>query len=487
MATFIPVPPFDLIVFGATGDLSLRKLFPSLLHRFLDGQIPPASRVIGAARAEMDTDAFRKMILESHAKFAPGICVDQAKCDDFLKHVHYVPLDATAPKEKWGPICDLLAGGAGKARIFYLATAPSLFVPIAQRLSEAGIATPDSSIVLEKPIGRDLASARAINEGVGAVFDEQHIFRIDHYLGKETVQNLLVLRFANMLIEPVWSRQTIDHVQITVAEDIGVETRADYYDKSGALRDMVQNHIMQLVCLTAVEAPNSMDADAIRTEKIKVLSALKHIEAKDVASKTVRGQYRAGLIDGKAVPGYVEEVGKPSKTETFVAIKAEIDNWRWAGVPFYLRTGKRMGNRRSEIVVQFKNPPVRIFGEDETPNRLVLRLQPAEGVHLWLNMKEPGPGGLHVQQRALNLSFLDSSMPRYPDAYERLLMDVVRGNLSLFMRRDEVEAAWKWADGLLAAWDQVGGDPKPYAAGSNGPEASANLMDRDGRAWWDPE
>jgi glucose-6-phosphate 1-dehydrogenase len=487
MATFVPVPPFDLVVFGATGDLSLRKLFPALLHRFLDGQIPPNSRIIGAARTEMTSDAFRKMVRDSHAKFAPGICVDEAKCDAFYKQVTYVTLDATAPKDQWTPMHAALDGGDGKVRIFYLATAPSLFVPIAQRVAEAGLATPDARIVLEKPIGRDLASAQEINDGVGKVFDEQRTFRIDHYLGKETVQNLLVLRLANMLFEPVWSRATIDHVQITVAEDIGVEGRGDYYDKSGALRDMVQNHIMQLVCLTALDPPNSMDADAIRTEKIKVLTALKHIDAKDVAAKTVRGQYKAGLVDGRPVKSYAEEIGKPSRTETFVAIKAEIENWRWAGVPFYLRTGKRMGHRRSEIVVQFKTPPIHIFGDNAAPNRLVLRLQPDEGVHLWLNMKEPGPGGLHVHQQALNLSFLDKSMPRYPDAYERLLMDVVRGNLSLFMRRDEVEAAWKWADALLDAWAQAGGDPKPYAAGSNGPEASASLLDRDGRAWWDPE
>ena len=489
MAEFIPVPPFDLVVFGATGDLSLRKLFPSLLHRYLDGQIPATSRIIGAARSDLDTEAFRKMVHESRGKFAPGACVDEAKCDEFLKHVEYVRVDATAPADAWSGLKQALDDGKGNVRIFYLATAPSLFVTIAQRLAETGIATPDSRIVLEKPIGRDLASSRAINDGVGAVFDEQRTFRIDHYLGKETVQNLLVLRFANMLVEPVWSRATIDHVQITVAEEIGVEGRADYYDKSGALRDMVQNHIMQLVCLVALESPNSMDANAIRTEKLKVLSALRRIDAKDAAAKTVRGQYRAGLIDGAKVPGYAEEVGKPSRTETFVAIKADVDNWRWAGVPFYLRTGKRMTTRRSEIVIQFKDTPVPIFGPGAgSPNKLVLRLQPDEGVRLWLNMKEPGPGGLRVKTAPLDLSFAEEfGGARYPDAYERLLMDVVRGNLSLFMRRDEVDAAWTWADALLAAWNENGGEPNPYAAGSNGPTQSALLMDRDGRAWWDPE
>jgi glucose-6-phosphate 1-dehydrogenase len=488
MAEFIPVPPFDLVVFGATGDLSLRKLFPSLLHRFLDGQIPAQSRIIGAARTEMDSTTFRKLIHDSREEFAPGACVDHAKCEEFLRHIEYVRLDATAPADAWTPLQDALTNGRGNVRIFYLSTAPSLFVPIAQRLGETGLATPTSRIVLEKPIGRDLASSRAINDGVGAVFDEQRTFRIDHYLGKETVQNLLVLRFANMLVEPVWSRATIDHVQITVAEEIGVEGRADYYDKSGALRDMVQNHILQLLCLVALESPNSMDADAIRTEKLKVLSALRRIGPADVAAKTVRGQYKAGLVNGGKAPAYVEEVGKPSRTETFVAIKAEVDNWRWAGVPFYLRTGKRMGARRSEIVVQFKDTPVSIFGAGSgAPNRLVLRLQPDEGVRLWLNMKEPGPGGLRVKSAPLDLSFAEEFGVRYPDAYERLLMDVVRGNLALFMRRDEVDAAWTWADTLLAAWDESGSAPFLYAAGESGPDQSSIMLARDGRSWWDPD
>jgi glucose-6-phosphate 1-dehydrogenase len=488
MAEFIPVPPFDLVVFGATGDLSLRKLFPSLLHRFLDGQIPASSRIIGVARADIDTERFRHLIHDSRGKLAPSAALDESRCAEFLQHVEYVRLDATAPPDQWRGLAEALRGHDGKVRIFYLATAPELFVTIVERLAEAGLATPESRIVLEKPIGRDLASSRRINDGVGRVFDEQRTFRIDHYLGKETVQNLLVLRFCNMLVEPVWSRATIDHVQITVAEDIGVEGRGEYYDSAGALRDMVQNHLLQLLCLVALESPNSMDADAIRTEKLKVLSALRRIGPHDAAAKTVRGQYRAGLVNGAAAPGYAQEIGRRSRTETFVAVKAEVDNWRWAGVPFYLRTGKRMSSRRSEIVVQFKPPPIAMFGpQSAMPNRLVLRLQPDEGVKLWLNMKEPGPGGVRVKPAPLNLAFADTFTLRYPDAYERLLMDIVRGNLSLFMRRDEVDAAWAWADDLLAAWEQIDGEPYSYPAGSDGPAQCALMLDRDGRAWWDPE
>jgi glucose-6-phosphate 1-dehydrogenase len=488
MAEFIPVPPFDLVVFGATGDLSLRKLLPALLHRFLDGQIPAKSRIIGLSRQDLDDDKFRALVKESHKKFTSGVTVEEQRFDDFLSMVHFFKLDGTAPKPAWKALIAALAEGGDKTRIFYLSTAPGLFVPIAQHLAEVGIVTPESRIVIEKPIGKDLASAREINAGVGAVFDEHCIYRIDHYLGKETVQNLMVLRFGNTLFEPLWSRDAIDHVQITVAEDIGVEGRGAYYDKSGALRDMVQNHLLQLLCLTAMEAPNSIDGDAIRGEKLKVLSSLMPITLQDSALKTVRGQYREGLVGGKPVPGYIEECGcKNSTTETYVAIKAEIANWRWAGVPFYLRTGKRMAQRRSEIVIQYKSAPVSMFGANAQPNRLVLRIQPDEAVRLWLNIKEPGPGGLRVKAVPLNLSYAETFVVRYPDAYERLLMDVARGNLALFMRREEVEAAWAWADTLLAAWEQSGAAPASYQAGSNGPRAADLLLDRDGRAWWDPE
>jgi len=340
--------------------------------------------------------------------------------------------------------------------------------------------------VVEKPIGRDLASARALNDLVGDDFGEQQIFRIDHYLGKETVQNLMALRFANMLYEPLWNSAHIDHVQITVAETVGLEDRVTYYDKAGALRDMVQNHMLQLLCLVAMEAPSSMDADAVRDEKLKVLRALKRINGHEAPKLTVRGQYRAGASAGGPVEGYVEELGHGSDTETFVAIKAEIANWRWAGVPFYLRTGKRLATRVSEIVIEFKQIPHSIFGESAgniSPNQLVIRLQPNEGVKQYLMVKDPGPGGMRLRQIPLDMSFAQSFHSRAPDAYERLVMDVVRGNQTLFMRRDEVEAAWSWIDPILKAWEQNGQEAQGYTAGTWGPSSSIALIERDGRTW----
>ena len=486
MAKFLPVPCFDLVVFGATGDLALRKLFPSLFHRFKDGQIPADSRIVGVARQVMTQDAFHAAISEGFTALAGG----DAQADsfkDFLKLISYVALDATKADGDWASLTEALKDGDDKVRVFYLSTPPSVFADICARLLDAGLATPTSRVVLEKPLGRDLISAKAINDGVAEVFSEDRVYRIDHYLGKETVQNLLVLRFANALFEPVWSRASIDHVQITVAETIGVGSRGDYYDKSGAMRDMVQNHLLQLLCLVAMEPPNSMDADAIRTEKIKVLQALEPIGKADIASHSVRGQYKAGLVDGEAAKGYLDDLGqgRTSKTETYVALKVEVANWRWSGVPFYLRTGKRMPDRRSEIVVTFRPPPHNLFGNQTEPNQLVMRLQPDEGMEMWLQVKEPGPGGLRVQSVPLNLSYSNTFTIRYPDAYERLLMDVVRGNLALFMRKDEVEAAWAWVDQVIGAWEDAGTEPYVYAAGSDGPTQAALMMDRDGRHWRD--
>ena len=485
MAEFVPVEPFNIVIFGGTGDLARRKLLPALFHRWRDGQIHESSRIIGSARSELD--------LSDYQKLAKAACKDATSQSDwsekvwsqFEAMVEYQSLDATALDADWSGLKSKLDAQHG-VDVFYMATAPRLYVGVAKALDEAGLISPGARIVLEKPIGTDLRTAREINEGVCQHFDEQQIYRIDHYLGKETVQNLMVLRFGNSLFEPVWSRNSIDHVQITVAEELGLEGRADYYDRSGALRDMVQNHLLQLLCLTAMEAPTSLDGDDVRTEKLKVLKALKRFTPNTAFKETVRGQYTAGLVAGKPVKAYREELEgeRASDTETFVAIKAEINNWRWAGVPFYLRTGKRMSSRRSEIIIQFKDVPHSIFGSAlKQTNRLELRLQPDEGVRLFVQIKEPGPGGLRVKSLPLNLSYAENFDVRYPDAYERLLMDVVRGNLALFMRRDEVEAEWSWVDELIQAWDDTDANTEPYTAGSDGPVSAAVLLDRDGRTW----
>lgn len=477
------VEPFDLVIFGGTGDLAVRKLLPALFHRFLDGQLPPSSRIIGIAREALDDDGYRALLREALV----SIC-DAAKLDVFLQQVGYRSLDARKD-DGWTDFAALIESQPEHVRVFYLSTSPDLFVDICARLGEHGLNQGKSRVVLEKPIGRDLDSANRINDAVGKVFNESQTFRIDHYLGKETVQNLLVLRFGNALFEPLWNAGHIDHVQITVAETVGVGHRAGYYDHAGALRDMVQNHMLQLLCMVAMEPPSSLEPDAVRDEKLKVLNSLKVIDDSNVNQLTVRGQYRAGVAEGASVPGYPDELGNTkSNTETFVALKAEIANWRWAGVPFYLRTGKRLPNRVSEIVVAFKPVPHSIFAAGSgtlAQNRLVLRLQPDEGVKLWLTIKHPGPGGLRLRNVPLDMSFAEAFGVQQPDAYERLLLDVVRGNPTLFMRRDEVEAAWRWAGPILAGWANSSEAPRPYAAGSWGPSASVALIERDGRTWHD--
>lgn len=486
MAEFIPVEPFDIVIFGGTGDLSKRKLLPALYHRFLDGQIQETCRIIGVARSKRTRREFIELA-EKACKAANGEW-NKDKWKAFAKLLDYDAMDITAGGKQWDKVKSLLTND-GRPQIFYLATTPLIYVDVCRVLGEEGLNTPQARLVLEKPIGKDLASAEAINAGVGAVFDEKSIYRIDHYLGKETVQNLLVLRFANALFEPVWSRNAIDHVQITVAESIGLEGRADYYDRSGAVRDMIQNHLLQLLCLTAMEPPNSLDADDVRLEKIKVLKALKPFDTKNIGQNSVRAQYATGVVENEKVASYLETLSgdaPKSFTETFAALKVEISNGRWAGVPFYLRTGKRMTDRRSSIMIQFKPTPHPLFDSaDRVPNRLVMRLQPDEGMKLFMQIKEPGPGGMRLKYLPLDLSYAENFTVRYPDAYERLLMDVVRGNLALFMSRAEVEAAWSWVDQLLATWNASEQPLESYPAGTQGPVQSAMLMDRDGREWWD--
>ena len=483
----IAVDPFDLVVFGGTGDLAYRKLYPSLYFRETDSQITNPSRIVGVSRLELTDDGFREAVETALRKFVPADNLTAPELERFLKRLHYVRVDARGDGG-WPELKNLIADGLDRVRAFYLATAPELFDVITHRLDSNGLLTPKTRVVLEKPLGKDLRSAQEINEAVGDVLDEKRIYRIDHYLGKETVQNLMALRFANLLFEPVWNKAHVDHVQITVAETVGVEGRGGYYDTAGALRDMLQNHILQLLCLVAMEPPSAMEADALRDEKLKVLRALAPIDDSNVRAVTVRGQYKAGVVDGKAVPGYLEELpGKSeSATETFVALKAHVQTWRWAGVPFYLRTGKRLPSRLSEIVIQFREVPLSMFGPASgrlSANQLVIRLQPDEGVKLFLMIKDPGPGGMRFREESLNLSFAETFKGRNPDAYERLLMDVIRGSQQLFMRRDEVEAAWTWADPILDAWSRSSQPMATYSAGVWGPSAAVALIERDGRTW----
>jgi glucose-6-phosphate 1-dehydrogenase len=485
VARVITVEPFDIVVFGATGDLAVRKLIPALYHRFADGQMPEAARMIGVSRRSMSEDAYRALAEEAIVAHVEASDRTPDLMRRYLARLSYIAVDAEAD-DGWSGLSAALQG-SDRIRVFYLATGPELFGPICQQIGRHGLATPLSRVVVEKPIGKSLVSAREVNDAIGAVFSEERVYRIDHYLGKETVQNLMALRFANALFEPLWNAAHIDHVQITVAETLGVAGRAGYYDKAGALRDMVQNHILQLLCLVAMEPPTSIRANAVRDEKLKVLRSLEPLVDGVAMERTVRGQYRAGASAGGPVPGYLEELNAgESFTETFVAIQADIANWRWSGVPFYLRTGKRLASRVSEIVVAFRPIPHSVFDGSAgriNANRLVIRLQPDEGVMLWLMIKDPGPGGMRLQHVPLDMSFAATFGVRNPDAYERLLMDVVRGNQTLFMRRDEVEAAWGWIDPILDAWSLSKDRPKPYTAGTWGPSAAVALIERNGRTW----
>lgn len=476
VARVIPVEPFDLIVFGATGDLARRKILPALCRRLADGQMPPGARIIGAARTEMSPDAYRAQVAAALDEFlGPGVAAEAVA--RFLERVDYVAIDATG-EAGWSDLAARLRPDV--VRAYYLSVGPALFAPLADQIDARGLATPATRIVVEKPFGKDLASARALNAVLARHFTEAQIYRIDHYLGKETVQNLMAVRFANILFEPLWNARFVDHVQITVAETVGVGGRGAYYDGSGALRDMVQNHLMQLLCLIAMEPPHSFDPDAVRDEKLKVIRALDPVRPEDL----VRGQYAA--MNG--TPGFLEEVGNPdSRTESYVALKVGISNWRWKGTPFYLRTGKRLRARASEIAVTFRDPPHSIFGEgaEWRENVLVIRLQPDEGMTLRVMIKEPGQGGMRLKDVALDMSFARALGPDVPiaDAYERLIMDVIRGNQTLFMRGDEVEAAWAWTDPLVAGWAMRGDQPVVYDPGSSGPEDALMLMHRDGRRW----
>ena len=470
-----------LLLFGATGDLAQRMLLPSLFALDADRLLASDLKIIGTARSSLSDSEFRNFARAALEKFLPA--ERRGQMAGFLNRLSYQTLDATK-REGYDELARKV-GKPGRGLAIFLSTAPSLFGPTIAGLAAAGLTGQSVRMCLEKPLGSDLASSRAINDAVAGAFPESRIFRIDHYLGKETVQNLLALRFANLMFEPLWNAAHIDHVQITVAETVGLEGRVAFYDDAGTLRDMVQNHMLQLLALVAMEPPAHFDATAVRDEKVKVLRALRRVGA----GETVTGQYRAGAILGAPVPGYDEELGKPSETETFVAIKAHVDNWRWKGVPFYLRTGKRLPKRVTEIIIQFAPVPHSIFagkGATMQPNRLVIGIQPEENITLSLMAKVPGldRDGLRLRQVPLNIAMPDAftgAVRRI--AYERLLLDLIEGDQTLFVRRDEVEAQWEWIDAIRQQWAEEGLTPKPYTAGTWGPSAAIALAERDGVTW----
>jgi glucose-6-phosphate 1-dehydrogenase len=483
-----PIQKF--VLFGATGDLSQRMVWPSLYHLCREKLVPSTLTFVGSARHPQSNTDFRNFVEAALRKYVPAEYIKNDALADLLGRITYAPFEASDGTAKGTEALQEALKGSNRI-LYFLATSPKLYGPTCTSLAAAGLACEYCRVVLEKPIGTDLASSVEINEAVGKVFHEDRIFRIDHYLGKEAVQNLVALRFGNSLFEPLWNSSNIDHVQITVAETVGLEGRTGYYDEAGALRDMVQNHMLQLVALVAMEPPHLFEPNEVRNEKTKVIRSLRPITAATVGANTVRGQYAAGSAGGVAVPGYNEEKGAKggSETETFVALRAEIDNWRWAGVPFYLRTGKRMQSRRTDIAIQFKTVPHNIFAADQATlpaNKLLIKLQPEERVTLEILSKQPGLEGMRLREVPLELSLpKDESGGRTRIAYERLLLDVLKGNTTLFVRRDEVEAAWNWIDGIQNSWRSTRQLVKPYPAGTWGPTAAIALTERHGHSWYE--
>jgi glucose-6-phosphate 1-dehydrogenase len=486
--------PCAIVIFGATGDLTHRKLIPALYHLVRDGLLPASCAIVGYARSAGSDETLRESLRK-----ALDLPAGDAVWEQFAQNIFYHRSDYGDPNG-YRSLGDLLTRidqerGTGGNRLFYLATPPGVAADVARHLGEAGLVPPPNGtgpwarLVVEKPFGHDLASAADLNRRLAAVFDESQIFRIDHYLGKETVQNLLVFRFANGLFEPVWNAKHVDHVQITVSESLGVEGRGGYFEGAGILRDMVQNHLLQILCLVGMEPPAVLEADAIRDEKVQLLRSLRPIRPEDVAGMSARGQYGAGWIDGEEVPAYRDEPGvaPDSRTETYVALRLWVDNWRWAGVPFYLRAGKRLPKRATEVAVQFKEVPRILFNRDPNaalaPNVLVIRIQPDEGISLRFAAKVPGPA-VRIQPVRMEFSYGAAFGQEPPEAYERLLLDAMLGESTLFTRRDEVEAAWAVVDPIRAGWQQEEGADLPiYAAGTWGPDAADAFIHADGREW----
>ena len=477
------LPPFDLVLFGGTGDLALRKLLPALYFRHHEAQLPEQGRIICVARGSHTTEEFVGIMEEAAGNYIKAEDFHADTWQTFCQRILYLKVDITE-QEDYQPLATVLSEYPDRVRAFYLSTAPGLFSRICRGVSEAGLVTPQSRVALEKPLGRDLQTALQINDELAEVFSEKQIYRIDHYLGKETVQNLMALRFGNSLFEPLWRREHIRDVQITIAKSLGVESRAGYYDHTGALRDMVQNHLLQLLVILAMEPPISIHPDCIRDEKIKVLRALEPIVGQDVNKQTVRGQYKAGVVDGKQIISYKDAEGVPpeSNTETYVAIKAQINSWRWKDVPFFLRTGKSMPEKRTEIIINFNSVPHSIFEMPDTTNRLVIRLQPQEIIKLQIFAKGRGDA-MRLLPVNLDIDFNQAFKKRQMIAYERLLSDIIRGNQTLFNHRDEVAAAWNWIDPIIAGWEKYDVASQLYSAGTWGPAAASALIARDDCGW----
>ena len=490
-----------LIIFGASGDLTKRKLLPALWSMFQSRVLPEPFAVIGVARSQMDNEQFRTRMREAIADFARVQPPSRRVWDRFAQALFYFAGDPADPTI-YEPLGEYVREiererGTGGNRLFYASTPPSLYPHLVARLGEAGFNRPPEGtngwvrIVIEKPFGRDLASSRALNQVVASAFSEDQVYRIDHYLGKETVQNVLVFRWANGIFEPLWNRNHVDHVQITVGETIGVEGRGAYYEEAGALRDMIQNHLLQLLCLVAMEPPVTFDADPVRDEKSKVMRALRPIGVDEVDRLAVRGQYGPGFVEGRRVPGYREEPGvsPQSTTETYAALELQVDNWRWAGVPFYLRTGKRLPKRASEIAVQFRRTPHLVFRRNPEilaePNLLVLRIQPDEGMSLSFGAKLPGPE-LRIKSVDMDFDYGRAFGGEPPEAYERLLLDAMKGDATLYARGDWVDLAWQLIDPMLDRWASSPVKFPNYEAGSWGPAEADTLIERGGRRWRHP-